>query len=366
MRTHGLKLLLGFLGVFLTSPLYGDYIKGASYFAQGKYDLAIKEYEEELRIDPNYVQGYYLVGICYAKVKQYDKAIESLKKAQSLDSKDFQISLALAEAHFEGQNYSELSDAVQTASLNARTPADLEKIRILRGAALFNQQKYAEALEELQAAIRTDPKNATLQAQAGIAQFHLQRFDEAIVALSAAVALSPDDAQAALFLGESFFVRAVQQRTAREKTKDLNEAARVAEKWAEKQPQRFEFLSLAGRAELGIKNFPRAVMFLERAGGLDPNSATTQFNLGQAYAFGGRMAEAESSLTKASQTLTQQPSLFSVLGFVFEKQGKMEEAEGAYEKAYQLAPSKDLESSIQRVKQKRNNPSREKAASPTS
>lgn len=365
MRAIGLKFLVGSLAFSLTSPLYSDYIKGASYFAQGKYDLAVKEYQAELRSDPAYVQGYYLVGICYAKLKQFDRAIESLKKAQSLDGKDFQIALALAEAYFEGQHYSELRDAVQSASLNARTPADLDKIRILRGAALFNQQKYAEALEELKSAIQSDPKNATLQAQAGIAEFRLQRFDEAIAALGTATTLNPDDAQAALYLGESFFARAVQERTPREKTKDLNEAARLAQKWAEKQPQRFEILSLAGRAELGLKNYSRAITYLERAVAVDPNSATSQFNLGQAYAFVGRMAEAESALTRASQTLTQEPTLFSILGFVYEKQDKLEDAEGAYEKAYQLAPSRDLESSIDRVKQKRNNPRREKAAPPT-
>jgi tetratricopeptide (TPR) repeat protein len=230
-------VLLGF-----SFPVRCDYIKGASYFAQGKYDLAIKEYEEELRVDPAYVQGHYIVGLCYARLKNYDKAIESLKKAQALDSKDFQISLALAQADFDALKYAELKDALDIATRNARNPGDLDKLRFLRGAALFNQQDYVGALPALKSAVSANPHDAPMQAQLGIAEFHLKKFDEAIAALTIATALSPDDGQAALFLGESYFAKAVMQTMPHERAKGFNEAHQLADKWAEKQPQNFEML----------------------------------------------------------------------------------------------------------------------------
>jgi tetratricopeptide (TPR) repeat protein len=335
-----------------------DYIKGASYFAQGKYALAIKEYEEELRLDPAYVQGHYVVGLCYARLKNYDKAIESLKKAQALDRKDFQISLALAQAYFDAAQYGELTDALGTATMNARAPADLEKIRFLKAAALFNQQDYAQAIPELKSAVTAQPHNAALQAQLGIAFYHLQKYDEAAAALTIATSINPDDAQAGLFLGETMFARAAQHTQLRERTRGLNESLKIAEKWAEKQPQNYDALSLAGRASLALKNHAQAVVFLKRASDVRPNSATTLFSLGQAYALSGQYAEAEEALTRASQNLTSEATLFSMLGFVLEKQNKLEGAAAAYERAQSLSPSAESQASLERIKQKqsRQNP----------
>ena len=353
-------MAIGLLVLAFPTNGCGDFIKGASYFAQGKYDLAIKEYEEELRGDPNYVQGHYIVGLCYARLRNYDKAIESLKKAQALDGKDFQIALALAQAYFDGQRYPELNAAITTAAENAHHASDLEKLRSLRAAALFNQQDYAQAQPELKAAVGSDPHNASLQAQLGIADFHLQKYDDAISALKTATTLNPDDMQAALFLGETYFAKAASQAELREKNRGFTEALRVAQKWVEKQPPSFEALSLAGRSALALKHYSDSVSFLKQAADLRPELPTLQFELGQAYAFEGQLPEAEAALTKASQSLTQEPALFSILGFVLEKQNKLEAAEAAYTQANRLAPSKDSQAALERVKKKLSLPNPEK------
>ena len=345
-------LCLGVLAV----PALGraDFIKGASFFAQGKYEQAIQEYEEELRADPNYVQGHYIVGLCWARLKNYDKAIESLKKAQTLDGKNFQISLALAQAYFDAQKYTELNAAIATAMANATEASDLDKLKTLRAAALFNQQDYAQALPELKAAADSNPRNATLQAQLGIAYYHLQKYDEAIAALKGATTLNPEDQQAALYLAQTYFAKAVSQTEAREKNKGLTEALRLAQKLVDKPPAGPEALLLAGRSALALKRYPEAVSFLKRAADLQPESAALQFDLGQAYAFNSQLPEAEAALTKAAQSMTQEPSLFSILGFVLEKQNKLEAAEAAYLQANTLAPSKESQSALDRVRQKRN------------
>lgn len=355
-----IRLFLPVLGLCLLAfPALGhaDFIKGASFFAQGKYEQAIKEYEEELRADPNYVQGHYIVGLCYARLKNYDKAIESLKKASTLDGKNFQISLALAQAYFDAQKYTELSAAIATATSNATEASDLEKLRSLRAAALFNQQDYAQALPELKATADSNPRNATVQAQLGIAYYHLQKYDEAIAALKSATTLNPGDLQAALYLAQTYFAKAVSQTEAREKSKGFTEALHLAQKSVDKQPASPEALSLAGRSALALKRYPEAVSFLKRAADLQPEAPAVQFDLGQAYAFNSQLPEAEAALTKAAQSMTQEPSLFSILGFVLEKQNKLEAAEAAYRQANTLAPSKESQSALDRVRQKLKHPS---------
>ena len=356
MKIRRFLPLLSLCMLALPATGHADFIKGASFFAQGKYEQAIKEYEEELRADPNYVQGHYIVGLCYARLKNYDKAIESLKKAQTLDGKNFQISLALAQAYFDAQKYSEFNAAIATATANASEAADLEKLKTLHAAALFNQQDYAQALPELKAAADSNPRNATLQAQLGIANYHLRKYDEAIAALKAATTLNPEDLQAALYLAQTYFARAVSQTEAREKSKGLTEALRLAQKCVDKQPTSVDALSLAGRSALALKRYSEAVSFLKRAADLQPESAGLQFDLGQAFAFNSQFPEAEAALTKAAQSMTQEPTLFSILGFVLEKENKLEAAEAAYRQAYTLAPSKELQSAVDRVRQKLNRP----------
>ncbi|MDD5542961.1 MAG: tetratricopeptide repeat protein [Acidobacteriia bacterium] len=352
MRRGCVLFLAVMCGCLAASRLAADYIKGASYFAQGKYDLAIKEYEEELRLDPAYVQGHYIVGLCYARLQNYDKAIAALSQAQALDKKDFQIALALAQAYFDAHRYADLKEALNTASLNAQNPADLNKLKFLSATALFNQEDYTQALPELHAALASNPKDAVLLSEIGIAQFHLKNYDEAIAALTKAVAEKPDDAQTALFLGESYFARALALTPGRERTMGFTEGFRLGEKWAVKQPQNFDAVSLAGRAALALKNYSQAESFLKRAVQLQPDSAVAQFSLGQAYAFEGKLADAESALTKASASLSNEPALYSILGFVLEKENKLEAAQAAYEKANSLSPSKETQSSLDRVKQK--------------
>jgi tetratricopeptide (TPR) repeat protein len=356
MKARLFLLAAGLSVLLFPFPECADFIKGASYFAQGKYDQAIKEYEEELKADPNYVQGHYIVGLCYARLKNYDKAIESLKKASTLDEKNFQISLALAQAYFDAQKYTELKSAIAAATQNASEASDLGKLRSLQAAALFNQQDYVRALPELKAGVDSNPRNAALQAQLGIANYHLQKYDDAIAALKAATTLSPEDLQAALFLGQSYLARAASQSDPRGKNKGYTEALHLAQKWVDKQPQSVEALSLAGHSALALKRYAEAVSFLKRAAALQPESPTLQFDLGQAYAFNGQLPDAEITLTQASRTLTQEPSLFSILGFVLEKQNKLVEAEAAYRQANALTPSKDLQTAIDRVKQKLSHP----------
>ena len=62
--------------------------RGKAYSKLIEYDRAIQDYDQAIKIDPNYVYAFVNRGIMYAKKKQYDRAIQDYDQAIKLDPKD--------------------------------------------------------------------------------------------------------------------------------------------------------------------------------------------------------------------------------------------------------------------------------------
>jgi tetratricopeptide (TPR) repeat protein len=58
---------------------------GFTYFAQGQYDLAIRQYKEALKANPQYVVGYNNLGHAYERKKLTTQALEMYEEALKLE-----------------------------------------------------------------------------------------------------------------------------------------------------------------------------------------------------------------------------------------------------------------------------------------
>lgn len=63
--------------------------RGIAYMEKGKYNKAITDYTEALKINPKYADAYYNRGNAYVKKGLHDKAIEDFNKAIELKTKLF-------------------------------------------------------------------------------------------------------------------------------------------------------------------------------------------------------------------------------------------------------------------------------------
>ena len=94
-------------------------------------------------------------------------------------------------------------------------------------------------------------------------------------------------------------------------------------------------IMLAG-AQLGAKQYDEALASLERAAGKNSNDWLPQYYMGQAYTQKGQYRSAEEklnqALTKASKS-EDKVTVYSQLGFVYEKQKRYDNAIAAYRSA---------------------------------
>src|SRR5208282_5114912 len=60
--------------------------RGNAYTGKGQYELAIRDYDESIKLNPNYAKSFNNRGIAYQKKGEYGRAIEDFDAAIKIDS----------------------------------------------------------------------------------------------------------------------------------------------------------------------------------------------------------------------------------------------------------------------------------------
>lgn len=71
------------------SQVYNN--RGITYYQQGNYQQAIADYNKAIQIDPNYAEAYYYRGLSRSYLREKQAAIQDLKKAADLYKKQGNI-----------------------------------------------------------------------------------------------------------------------------------------------------------------------------------------------------------------------------------------------------------------------------------
>src|SRR5256714_6702428 len=59
--------------------------RGNAYTAKGEYDRAVQDYDQSIKLNPNYARGFNNRGVAYQKKGEYDRAIEDFDASIKLD-----------------------------------------------------------------------------------------------------------------------------------------------------------------------------------------------------------------------------------------------------------------------------------------
>jgi tetratricopeptide (TPR) repeat protein len=222
--------------------------RGSVYDDKGQYDRAIQDYDQAVRLDPNYANAYNNRGIAYANKGQYDRAIQEYNQGLSLDPDD-----AIAYNN--------------------------------RGNAHADKGQYDRAIQDFNQAIRLDPDYAYAYNNRGSIYNAKRQFDRAIQDFNQALRLDPDYAYAYNNRGNAYerkgqYDRAIQDYTQVLRLDSANSWSLNSLAWL-----------LATVANGRYRDGPAAVRYSERAIALN-DIPTFRGTLAAAYAEAGRYADA--------------------------------------------------------------------------
>lgn len=146
------------------------YALGHIYFTQKKYQESLREFERVVKIDPNYSEAYNYSGTVYEAMGDLGSALNSYQKA--LKNKLYQ------------------------------TP---QFVHYNIAAIYFKQQKYQEAIRELQESVHIDPGYAQGYRSLGEIYLKIDDFKSALDSFEESAKLSPEDPFTHFKLGELYW-----------------------------------------------------------------------------------------------------------------------------------------------------------------
>lgn len=298
-------------------------LSGRLKLAQGLPDKAVATLERVLKVYPNAPHALYLSGLAYAAAGDRQKAIDRLSQSVAR-SPSVEAVLALANLNFRNGDYAAVitglkplvqqrpdnvparltlaeayraqgnfDDAMALYSIDGKDSASKPQIALLKGRALAEQRKYAEARGAFEAALAAAPGW-----QAAIEQL------------------------IGLDLVEGHADRA---------------AARAAEALA-KTPNSAELLVLQAKVMMLAPDFPKAETALKKAIELKPDSPDAYYQLARLYVASNQQAKALENLETVVKSNPKNTNALLLMALLHEQGKSYDKAREAYEKLLTLDP----------------------------
>jgi tetratricopeptide (TPR) repeat protein len=181
---------------------YNLYLKGRYYWNRSNPEdtmMAIKTFEEAIRIDPSFAQPYCSLSYCYSflgssgimpPTEAYPKAKDYTLKAIELDPNHAESHLSLATIKF----YHNWDFEGAEASLNKAQDLGLNSslFNQVHGWFLIAKGDFEKAIEKIQQALLLDPLSLPLMCTLADAFSFAGRFDEALGQLDKLIELEPN------------------------------------------------------------------------------------------------------------------------------------------------------------------------------
>lgn len=179
---------------FSEEDVKNKFLLGVELYQEGKYDLAIKNFEIVLKENPDFAEGYYNIGMAHLKKGDLDNAITQMVKAIELKPDFIQAYFGLGQVYIERGEKDKATEvfrqAVDTAPNDASTYVNL-------GILYFTNNEDELALEALFKAKDLDPSLAQTYYQIGLVYTRKGELDKTIESFEKFLELAPQAPEAA-------------------------------------------------------------------------------------------------------------------------------------------------------------------------
>ena len=152
------------------------YNRGNAYSSKGQYDEAIADYNEAIRLDPENNQVYNNRGNAYLAKGDFDKAIDDYSKAIENGFSDVFVYTNRGTAHLLKDQYDEaIADYNEAERLGDRSVA----VYCNRGNAYLKKYEYSRAISDYDEAIKLNPRYAEAYNGLGNVYGEMGKYDDA-------------------------------------------------------------------------------------------------------------------------------------------------------------------------------------------
>ncbi|HLF76873.1 MAG TPA: protein kinase [Dehalococcoidia bacterium] len=168
--------------------------RGARYYDQKQYDLALADYESALKLDPKNARAYSGIGRVLHAQKNEDLALENYNKAIALDPSNASFYTGRGNVHRAlGKPDLALADYNKAIALNPKEGEPYNGLGNLH----YDAKRFEQAIQEYTRSIDIDPTDSVVYRNRGnayraVGKIELARAD---FEKAKAVAKTPDDVQ---------------------------------------------------------------------------------------------------------------------------------------------------------------------------
>ena len=290
------------------------------------YRNAAIEFEHATAIDTTYAEAFYLLGQSYAKLEEYDNAIDALERTRQLGMLRDRVAANLAILH---QNsaltlYGQRKYKEAIAAFGKSLELNPQNARALYNLGLCHNRlnDAASARGAYERAIEADPGYANPHKSLGDLHRAGRNHTAAAAAYRQAIAVDPDYAAAYVGLAQVHIA-----------TSDLDKALPMLQKAVQVDPQFAESYLLLGNVLIRLGRSGEAVQYLRKAVSFTPKNPEAHYRLGEAYLAGGDHARAIAAANAALELRRDFHPVQVLLGDAHAKAGQVDQAVSWYTQA---------------------------------
>ncbi|MCI0418060.1 MAG: FG-GAP-like repeat-containing protein [Acidobacteria bacterium] len=308
---------------------------GLSLLAQGKILEATKAFEEAIRLEPDYSEAHFELGVIRAQQgeQHYGAAIERFLEVLRLNRKHVDAHVYLSNLLEQtGDVEAAVAELKEAVSLEPER-ADLHVLYLALGQRQQKARKYRDAIASFQQALTLNPRLASAHYGIGLASRQLGDFSRSRSEFESALKINPGDAYSHYQLGKLLSHHEQLGSAATH----LREALRLQPAMAEAYAELGSLYARQNKTEDAEKAFRAAIALNEK----DVNAC---YGLAQLLQAKGDAAQAKQFFdvvqqSKQATTRLEQASRVNTEGLELMNTGHLDESLSAFSKALSMDPT---------------------------
>ena len=288
-------------------------LKGEWLLSEKKVDEAVAQAQKAVKASPRFAPAHYLLGTALAARNDTTNALKAFNEVLAINPRAFPAQLALAELNL---SLGRLDVALDFAEQAVKTDPRSGAARFTLAKALFSNGALDRAQTELQLVADAGPNLPAVQSLMGQIRMRRGDADPARRAFARALELDPTSIEALSGL-VSLDLKARRPADAR----------RRIEAQLLKVPNDARLLLLAGRTFAATNDLRQSEEALKKAIDVDPSLMEAYHVLGQIYVREKRLDEARQAYERRVQRKPDDVTALTMIAMILQVQGQTKEAQ---------------------------------------